>query len=66
MNINLRYSLKIETYKAIYDFKDILYKNDPTVILDDPTVILDDPTVILDHSVVNQFIFSKWAHAFPA
>ena len=59
MNINLRYSLKIETYKAIYDFKDILYKNDPTVIL-------DDSTVILDHSVVNQFIFSKWAHAFPA
>jgi hypothetical protein len=33
MNIKFRYPLKIETYKAIYDFKEIVCKNDPAVVI---------------------------------
>ena len=33
MNIKFRCPLKIETYKAIYDFKEIVCKNDPAVVI---------------------------------
>jgi len=33
MNIKFRYHLKIETYKAIDDFKEIVCKNDPAEVI---------------------------------